>query len=263
MNKLFVMPYIMGSESAKNLSGALNVKRINKNRTEVRGDERKTIINWGNTTLKHPELLKCIILNHPTVVAKTCNKLSFFKLFKTDLEKSLIPEWTDDYGTMLSWLQNENQLIVARKELCSHSGNGIVMFNREIAVTEGCPEAPLYTKYIPKKDEYRIHFSKKTGIFFKQRKALVKGTENPNWKIRNLTGGFIYANQDVETPEAVDKVCEMFFNEMNAGGLDFGALDVVYNEAQDRATILEVNTAPGLSGRTLEAYTEMIKAYIA
>lgn len=122
------------------------------------------------------------------------------------------------------------------------------------------PNCTLNTS--PKKEEYRVHFSRKTGIFFKQRKALVRGTQNPNFKVRNLAGGFIYANMDVETPEVVDKVAEMFYNGMNAGGLDFGALDIIYNEKTDKAYILEVNTAPGLAGRTLEAYTDMLKAYI-
>jgi D-alanine-D-alanine ligase-like ATP-grasp enzyme len=41
--------------------------------------------------------------------------------------------------------------------------------------------------------------------------------------------------------------------------LDFGAVDVIYNRAQDKAYVLEVNTAPGLEGSTLDNYVEAIQ----
>jgi glutathione synthase/RimK-type ligase-like ATP-grasp enzyme len=259
---MFVMPYKMVSESAKALAEALEIKRVNKENTKIKGNPNKILINWGNTILEHPELLKCTVLNRPDAVAQTCNKLRFFQMFQTEEQKTIIPEWTDRYGVVVNWVQEDKErLVVARKVLTGHSGEGIQLFDYDYTIEEGVPAAPLYTKYIPKKDEYRIHFSRRTGIFFKQRKALVRGTEKPDFKIRNLVGGFIYANQDIETPEVVDKVAEMFYNGMEAGGLDFGALDIIYNERQNKAYILEVNTAPGLSGRTLEAYKEMLTAY--
>ena len=42
-------------------------------------------------------------------------------------------------------------------------------------------------------------------------------------------------------------------------GLDFGAVDVV--ERQNKAYVLEVNTAPGLVGTTLEKYVDAIREY--
>jgi glutathione synthase/RimK-type ligase-like ATP-grasp enzyme len=260
---MFVMPYKMASESAKALAEALEIKRVNKENTRVKGNPNKILVNWGNTILQHPELLKCTILNNPRAVEQTCNKLKFFQLFKAEDQNNIIPQWTESTQRAINWVTDDKEsLVVARKVLTGHSGVGIQLFDYDYAVDEGVPRALLYTKYIPKKDEYRIHFSRKTGIFFKQRKALVRGTEKPDFKIRNLAGGFIYANQDIETPKVVDNVAEVFYNGMEAGGLDFGALDIIYNERQDKAYILEVNTAPGLSGRTLEAYKDMLKVYL-
>lgn len=259
---IWVMPYNIGSKSARALADALETKRVNKNNTALKGSPKKTLINWGNSLVDHPELVKCNILNKPEAVHNTANKLSFFRMFKDDY-KNIIPPFTTDKNEVAKWLNDDNKaIVVARTVLNGHSGEGIRMINLLSAGQEGIPNAPLFTKYVPKKDEYRVHFSRKTGIFFKQRKAMVAGTENPNWKIRNLAGGFIYANQDVQTPEAVDKVAEMFYNDLEAGGLDFGALDIIYNERSDKAYILEVNTAPGLAGRTLEAYTNMLRNYI-
>ena len=45
---------------------------------------------------------------------------------------------------------------------------------------------------------------------------------------------------------------------IKALGLDFGAVDIIYNEAEDQHYVLEVNTAPGLEGTTLQKYTEAI-----
>jgi glutathione synthase/RimK-type ligase-like ATP-grasp enzyme len=41
---------------------------------------------------------------------------------------------------------------------------------------------------------------------------------------------------------------------MLASGLDFGAVDVIWNERQQRAYVLEINSAPGLEGTTIDDY---------
>jgi len=48
---------------------------------------------------------------------------------------------------------------------------------------------------------------------------------------------------------AVDALC-----------LDFGAVDIIYNEHEDKYYVLEVNSAPGLEGTTLEKYVEALTA---
>ena len=37
-------------------------------------------------------------------------------------------------------------------------------------------------------------------------------------------------------------------------GLTFGAIDVIWNEHQQKAFVLEINTAPGIEGTTVEKY---------
>jgi len=43
---------------------------------------------------------------------------------------------------------------------------------------------------------------------------------------------------------------------VSALGLDFGAVDIIYNEHENQYYVLEVNTAPGLEGTTVEKYAE-------
>jgi predicted ATP-grasp superfamily ATP-dependent carboligase len=55
-------------------------------------------------------------------------------------------------------------------------------------------------------------------------------------------------------------VQDLAMNAIKALGLDFGAVDVIIRRG--KAYILEVNSAPGLEGRTLQAYVEAIKEYL-
>ena len=73
-----------------------------------------------------------------------------------------------------------------------------------------------------------------------------------NWQVRNLDGGFIYQNQGVNPPQCVLDVVTKLHPKT---GLDFGAYDVVLTQSK-QAYVLEVNTAPGLSGTTLTKYKE-------
>jgi D-alanine-D-alanine ligase-like ATP-grasp enzyme len=37
-------------------------------------------------------------------------------------------------------------------------------------------------------------------------------------------------------------------------GLDFGAVDVIWNAQKEKPYVLEINTAPGLEGQTIADY---------
>jgi D-alanine-D-alanine ligase-like ATP-grasp enzyme len=45
-------------------------------------------------------------------------------------------------------------------------------------------------------------------------------------------------------------------------GLDFGAIDMIYNERRNQYYVLEVNTACGLTGTTLDKYVEVFKEFV-
>jgi D-alanine-D-alanine ligase-like ATP-grasp enzyme len=45
-----------------------------------------------------------------------------------------------------------------------------------------------------------------------------------------------------------------------AVGLDFGAVDIIWNQTQDRCYVLEINTAPGLCNTTCQKYAEAFTA---
>jgi D-alanine-D-alanine ligase-like ATP-grasp enzyme len=87
-----------------------------------------------------------------------------------------------------------------------------------------------------------------------QQKRRRLDVENPNWQVRNHANGFIYARENVNPPQCVIDAAKIVFNKCTE--LDFGAVDVIYNAKQDRAYVLEINSAPGLEGQTLQDYAD-------
>lgn len=245
---MLIYPYSPKSASAKALAAALNVKRA-----KHEGGEIKTniLVNWGASTIARPT--KAEILNKPECVANAVNKLEAFKKLKGNAP---IPEFTESLDEANKWLA-EGVTVVARTKLTAHSGEGIVMVDPDSK--EKLPKAKLYTKYIPKKDEYRVHVYKNQA-FFVQRKARNKdiADEKVNWKVRNHQNGFIFAWKDLVIDKK-DAMYEAAITAIKALGLDFGAVDLIYNAKSGKYYVLEVNTACGLEGETLIRYTDLFK----
>jgi hypothetical protein len=175
------------------------------------------------------------------------------------------PEFTTDKFTASHWIA-QGHTVVERHILNGNSGAGIRLVEpilegqgrNENNIIEKCP---LYVKYVPKKQEYRIHVCGGVAVDI-QRKARRKDVpdEAINWKIRNHDNGFIFArNEDGVVPP---DVIEQAVNAVIALGLDFGAVDVIFSDKEQKAYVLEVNTAPGLAGETLAGYVRRFGQYV-
>lgn len=241
-------PYNQGSASAKALAEALGIKRLKRNGKPIKCD---TVINWGCSQFERA-IHYDNILNSPTGVSWAVNKLRAFNCLQGH---SSIPEFTESLEEAKKWLA-EGLTIVERHKLIGHSGEGV----RVVEPGQELQQAPLYVKYIPKKHEYRIHVFRDKA-FFVQRKARKNDVpdDDVNWKVRNLKGGFIYANQDVDVADEAKQCAIIAIREL---GLDFGAVDIIYNEFHNKYYVLEVNTACGLAGTTLDKYVEVFKEFV-
>jgi hypothetical protein len=58
----------------------------------------------------------------------------------------------------------------------------------------------------------------------------------------------------------IPEVTQLAIKAVQALGLDFGAVDVVF--ADGKASVLEVNSAPGLKGQTLVSYANAVRKYM-
>lgn len=252
---LFILPYNQESESAKALAMELKVKRIKKENSRFKGNAKKTVINWGCRVVS-AEVGKCNILNKPEAITVCSDKLKFFETIKEKGLARSVPH-TTDIEEAKKWIEDGSS-VMCRTILNGHSGQGLVIAD---TIEELVP-SPLYTKYVLKKHEYRIHIFQGEIITI-QRKALREGMPNDkvNWKVRNVANGFIFArNEDNPTPEDVITQAKNAFNSVE--GLDFCSVDVIWNEYKKEAYVLEINTASGLTGSTIKDYAEAVKRVV-
>jgi len=190
-------------------------------------------------------------LNSPANVGITCNKLRSFNWLK---EKEVtVPRFTENPHEAYDW----NKPVMVRRLLSSHSGRGALYVgkdDREL-LTGSLADAPLYVEYIKKRKEYRVHVWGNNVIDI-QEKRLRNGSEGNDFQVRSYHNGWVFCRDNVDIP---DDGISLAIKAVSALGLYFGAVDVVWNEASNTCYVLEVNTAPGLSGSTLESYCNAIK----
>lgn len=238
-----IYPYNQHSQSAKAIRNGIDgCKVLRREGSRFRPRPSDFIINWGSSDFP----FEGGGLNHPNCVEKASNKLSFFIRMGTQ-------EWMPKYWSKKEDIPLEEFPIVCRTILNGHSGAGIVIANNP----EELVDASLYVKYEKKKDEYRIHVGDKgESIIGVQRKARRHDYDDPNWQVRNHANGFIYAREGFEVPPPVLEAAKA---SLVLSGLDFGAVDVIWNSNRQRAFVLEINCAPGLTGTTVDDYVTYFK----
>jgi glutathione synthase/RimK-type ligase-like ATP-grasp enzyme len=241
-----IYSYNPHSQGAIALSSALGIRRIRHEGSRYRGRINDRIINWGSS--RALDFGPAAIINKPESVAQAGNKLSFFNLQHT----ARLPR----FGVTREWAANEIRnggVVVCRTSLTGHSGHGIIIAESEHQLVE----APLYTAYIKKHSEFRVHVVN-GHVVDVQRKIRDPDREPSNWRVRSHQNGFIYVRTGFTVPEDVTEQATLGFG---VSGLDFGAVDVIWNDHEKHAYVLEINTAPGLTGQTIEHYARAFREH--
>jgi len=267
--KTVIYSYNRLSGGARALRDALTrelgeeVPRIPERTIKLRGHDVVNLIIWGassfpinnNWNMDSPNK-RFNVLNNPYAVSLAANKLRTFSVFAH--EGVPIVDYTRDIDTAYSWLAS-GECVVARTLLRAHGGEGIIITEN---VEQALPEAPVYTLYKKKKYEYRVHVFKGEVIDIQQKKR-ERGIaiEGDRAKIRNRVNGWVFCREDINIPEQDpdhSTLKETAIKAVRVLGLDFGAVDIIYNQRENQYYVLEVNTAPGLEGSTLVKYTVAI-----
>jgi glutathione synthase/RimK-type ligase-like ATP-grasp enzyme len=237
----YIYAYNMFSEGAGELREALDARLIKHQNSRFQPGRGKIVINWGSSQCPYEAV------NRDPRPAQ--NKLLTFNRLDGQVD---IPAYTTSRVRAQEWLATGNT-VLARQRLSSHSGRGIVVVNPG----DNLPEAPLYVLYVKKKKEFRVHvlFG---NVIQVQEKRKRNGTEhNP---IRSHDNGYVYCFEGIVEP---DRLRHSATQAVQALGLDFGAVDIIWNERQNRCYVLEVNTAPGICPTSARAYAEAFRAHFA
>lgn len=243
--RIRIYPYKQGSRSARALSDALGGRVLRLEGSTYRYRDGDLLIGWGASNTP-------FLAGYNTRgTEQASNKLAAFNIMHAAGVR--VPRfWTNREDVLNA--EDVRYPIVCRTVLNGHSGRGIVLANTPDEIVP----APLYVEYIPKQDEYRVHVVG-GAVVAVQRKARRVDVENPNWQIRNHANGFNFVREGVVAP---DDCVVQSIAAVDALGLDFGAVDVVWNERRQMAYVLEVNTAPGLEGTTVADYANAFRNLI-
>lgn len=264
MTRIAIMPY-GPSDSVTALVAALRARdvevvRLRRVGSNFRGRAGDLIVNWGNSNIDLSGITGAgSLLNPPAAIRRASHKTTAFEAMRSAGNVPLV-ESTTRRQEAQAWLA-AGHTVYARTVLQGHSGEGIVVCAQtapadlgQIQFSDTLVQAPLYTKAITdQRREFRIHVMNGVITFVQQKRRADGWQQNPQYSniVRNHSTGWIYAQQSVEPNQAAKDAA---IRAVQALGLNFGAVDVITR--RDEAWVLEVNTAPGLTGTNLETYVE-------
>lgn len=259
-------------QGARELSRAIsNGRLLLKNSRRDIPRRVRTVVNFGvqeNARLERFMARGGVVLNNPSIIRNASSKTEFLT---SPVAQSRRPYATTDRNEVFIRAQ-QGEVFFARTLTRADSGRGIEFVTEDSIGSDpsSVVRAPLYTRAINKQKEFRVHVGR-TGssqgivIIDVRRKALRSGLNEQyggreNWpRIWNHENGFVFKARDV-TPETVPAdVIQQAKTALADTRLDFAAMDVVWDGEQ--AYVLEVNTAPGLTGRTVERYAEFFLSF--
>lgn len=227
----------------------------------------RTVVNFGVQNAPRLMAYRGRILNQPERIRAASDKSEF--LLNPDFQCRRPHATTDRNEVFLSAQQGDTWF--ARTLTRADSGRGIEVIEPSHAVGSPSvlPRAPLYVQEVQKRKEYRVHLGlapdgtqRIIDVRRKARRSELNNQEGgrDNWpKVWNHDNGFVFKIGGVTpstVPEDVLRQAGLALADVN---LDFGAIDVVWDGSN--AYTLEVNTAPGLEGRTLDRYAEFFRMY--
>lgn len=251
--KLFVLPYKRGSQAVRQIKERLKAPIIRLVNSRWRPRATRAVINWGHST--PPLHLGNHVLNKPEAIVRASNKLTALQIIQ-DAGIS-VPLHTSSQEIAEDWFSQDDKTIVfCRTLLRSSGGKGIVIARSPAELVH----APLYTKRVPKKDEFRVHVFRGEiiDIVEKRLRNGLANNENRNKYVRNHDNGWVFAHDNVVCP---DEVKEVAVKAVDVLGLDFGAVDIGVS-AKGKIYVFEVNTAPGLENQqTITSYVTAFKNY--
>lgn len=142
--------------------------------------------------------------------------------------------------------------VVARTLTSASEGKGIVIFDKD---DHNPPQAPLYTEYIPKKKEFRVHVWNNEAFLVQEKRKKNSFENERDTQIRNTANGYVFCRDNVVEPNDLRPLA---VSAVQALGRTYGAVDIIWQEKSNKSFVLEVNSRPGMQGSTVKDYVDQI-----
>ena len=279
--------------TGKAIADALKAKHGNKKPATTNDG---VCICWGCKTKEGVNMGKLTVLNHPDKIRDNRNKFKTLQVLKA--AKINVADFVDAGGVMKE-LDKKNGTIVlplVGRTRYHQGGKGfwtcLTKGQVKKAIDQG---AQYFQNYLAVADEYRLHVfqgnvinaqrkterSNMAEAFTEQHAERIKNNaaksgvkldektmahvlgdigkrqENPDQIIKSNTRGWKFSQVKTVKPE-LQKIA---IDAIKAVGLDFGAVDCCILE-DNSVAIIEVNTGPGLSGSSFDAYITAFTAFL-
>lgn len=246
--RFVIYSYIKKSKTLVSIQECLDNTIIVRHNEKFKPKDNDVIIFWG--TSRHPSWYmnsidnpKILLINNPSSISIARNKYKTFKILSNN--NVLTPCFTADKSIASSF----KRPFIVREILNGHSGTGIHIIKEGDEILNG----KLYVEYIDKEKEYRVHIFNDEAIKI-SRKIARKSVDFHDEFVWCHNNGY-YFNKVRLNEDAINVAKEA----ISTVGLNFGAVDIVKKD--DKYYVLEINTAPGLQGKSIEVYVESIKKY--
>lgn len=240
-----VYPYSSRSVSARSVARELGGLVLKREGSQYRYRSGDVIINWGASAI--PSGLP-VTLNYPDAVRKAVSKHKTYQA----LNMAEVPtvEWTTSAALVSEWI-NSGSVVFHRAVDHGARGVGITVITD---ASDTIPEGGYFTKKIRGR-EFRVYQvgNVTTSILEKRRRNGVDA--HPH--IKSHGNGYVFC-REYRAPIPREHIQETCCEALKALRLDFAGLDVILTR-DNKVHVLEINSAPGITGTALGEFCSAIQ----
>lgn len=203
-------------------------------------------INWGYYGVNFVVSGQVVNRTHNTGIS--ANKITTLMMLRN--AEIRVPWFTTSTFEAREYMLETGKPLLARTKIRGRQGRGIHL----IEDVDQLIRAPLYTEFINKTEEYRVHAWKYSAIDI-VRKGEPANSTTIVWSFHN---GCRFKHELDLKPSMVGQLAAIGAKSIGVIGLDFGAVDIIRKGKM--FYVLEVNTAPGVGiPKTITAYASQIR----
>lgn len=246
-----IYPYTQNSAGAIGIAEELDGKRILRQGSTYKQKDEDIVINWGDGDCpqRFPKALNAHVMD-------LINKKAFFnRLNGTGL--------TPPFALNIGAAKQLGYPVFCRTTVEGQDGQGIVIADKE----EELASAGLYVKGIDKTSEYRVHVGRypdgNIAVMGGNQKYLKAGSDGPK-NPRIWTGDGTFLGDFLMWEDMPKSVVDVAIKTMIAfPELTFAGLDIIYDNSEAKAYVIEGNSAPMMTSMTVYNYGRFFKKYAA